>query len=221
MYSLDPLNILIVSQILLDEVMQCPLVNKILVSKALKQIYTSGSPLGENGGTHTQQPQDQCPRMPNYSLKLEWKITNEKIVLRNKGDKLQLRYLIGTLTNQEILKSSPLKNGIYSFSISCFLSTVSIVILQSYSLGTRTLCKFPLPQSCLITINVHSENVFLKVANAELDQLKVKSTITLTDVTSPEIEITHLSTLHANRNVPCYFDVSPAHTFKNQNLLNL
>ena len=119
--------------------------------------------------------------------------------------------------NNHIIKSSPLKNGIYTFSVlnvaasySTYDNFTYVDRIISYSgapismtissQGDKYLYSYPLTNDSLITMYVHNEYLFLKLIEGD----KVKSTTSMT-LETDLYNICICSLLQLNTSYDCSF----------------
>ena len=215
---------LIPPQYLLTEVIKCEVVDKEQVHKAIENIYTSCAPLGQNDGdVYRNQEFGQYPRMANYSLKLEWSAaTSEQVSITYKTDEYDVEYSLKEKSLQDVLESSPLKNGIYSFAVMEFLEggcrckynteIIALKVIGYYA----TLCTIPLSQYSIITMNNQDGCLFLKIIDGMYRCHSVKSTTSLTGRTPIKLKIVNIcdrSSYYNARNMYS-FKIIPAHKLK-------
>ena len=116
-----------------------------------------------------------------------------------------------------VVKSLPLRNGIYTFSVLCVSATYSSgdgyggIMLTSYSCvpllvaitsqGDKYLNCYPLINDSLITMYVHDEYLFLKLIEGD----KVKSTMSV--VKTDLFSISIYSLLPYNCSYSCSFHI--------------
>ena len=174
---------LIIPQILSSRVAtRSDLVSSQLLGDAYHYIYNSCKPLGEYGDKEcTLEPAGPSFRKPRRSQKVEWIPHQHNIMVQhNKLDECEVRFGSSALPiNDTAMKSLPLQNGMYTFSVlnlsaSCttYDSFSGGYIANSYSGApiSMTICNqnkkylysYPLINNSLFTVYVHNEYLFLK-----------------------------------------------------------
>jgi len=211
-YSLIP------PQFLLTEVTKCDLVDKQQVHKAIEDIYTDCTPLGENGGDDYKSF-GQYPRMPNYSLKIDWCLscgTTEQASISCRNDEYNVQFSLNKGYLHEILYSPDLENGIYSFAVTYNTSLQKKEIIYLRIIGkSELLSTTPISSGCIITMNNQDGCLFLKVIDGQSQHHRVKSTATF--CSKPPIFFTIINghnELHTTQNMYYSFNIIPAHTYK-------
>ena len=178
---------LIIPQILTSKVLpRSDLVNKQLLIDAYYYIYNSCKPLGEYDSKEcTLEPAGPTVRKPRCSLEIQWSAYEGKMQ-RDKLDEYRVSYNSNVDFNTRIMTSSPLRNGIYTFSV------LNIAVTQNLNSGVISIaissqCNeflyfHPLISDSLITVYVHNEYLFLKLI--EGDKVKSTTSILATDLLS-------------------------------------
>ncbi|XP_065910892.1 kelch-like protein 38 [Dysidea avara] len=117
---------LIVPQILSSKVVSCSQVDKQLLSIAYRYIYTSCKPLGVYAGDDDDEELvEHTSKKPVHSLKIEWFGYDGVSTTYNQADKCKVTFNTKKVPlSKYIMKSSPLKDGIYTFSVSNFTAQV-------------------------------------------------------------------------------------------------
>jgi len=175
---------LIVPQILSSKVVSCSQVDKQLLSKAYRYIYTSCNPLGVYGGDDDSNDDDkelveQALKKPVHSLKIEWFGYDNVSTTYNQADKCKVSFNTKKVPlSKYIMKSSPLKNGVYAFSVSNFTAQApfnreKFIAVNITDQSDAYLYTHPLKQGSLVTFCVDGEELFLKL----IENNKVKSTV--------------------------------------------
>ena len=174
---------LIIPQILTSKVLpRSDLVNKQLLIDAYYYIYNSCKPLGEYDSKECTLEPPSLTRKPRCSLEIQWSAYCLGTMQRDKLDKYRVNYYSNpNAADRNIMISSPLRNGIYTFSIinispnrnSYSNAVVSIAIRDQHD---EYLYFHPLNGDSLITVYVHDEYLFLKFVEGD----KVKSTTSIT-----------------------------------------
>jgi len=211
---------LIPPQYLLIEATKCDLIDKQQVHKAIEDIHTSCAALGENGGGDYKSF-GQYPRMPNYSLKIDWCIpagTTEQVSISCTSDEYNVQFSLNKGYLCDILYSRHLKNGIYSFVItySRYSWNEDIISLKIIGSG-KLLSTIPLPSRSIITMNIHDGYLFLKVIDGGSEQHSVKSTITFHSKPPIFFKIIKYTNSEYESGIAqhtYYFNIIPAHIFK-------
>ena len=217
-YSLIP------PQYLFTQVSRLEFVDKNQVHKAIEKICTSCVPLGDNGGG------DEClrsfgqyPRMPNYSLKLQWSAatdtTSKAVSVTCKSNEYE--YNIEYFQNEKsgilkyILESSTLKNGIYSFAVTyCRTFFNGELIALEINGSSNTYCTIPLSQYTIITIHNQDGCLFLKIIDGSSRCHSVKSTTSLTAFAPIKLKMINLITSLYDHASSYSFTIIPAHILK-------
>ena len=151
---------LIIPQILSSKVANCDLVDKQLLSQAYHYIYTSYYSLGEyNNDDPCKPPTVHLTRKPELGLKIEW-IANDGITITyNQPNQCTISGTYNVPTAY-IVKSRPLENGIFSFSVSNCHS-FSFAISDS-SKPDEHMYVNVLGHSNLISLYVYEQYLFVK-----------------------------------------------------------
>ena len=177
---------LIIPQILSSRIVKrCDLVNNQIIGDAYHYIYNSCKPLGEYDSTECSlEPASPSLRNPRCSLEIKWlpyNGSNIKVQYDISDNCMVTFYYHSTPFKDYVIKSTPLKNGIYTFSVlsiaplssgntySCPNGAISVAISAQ---SDRYLYWYPLFSGALITVYVHDEYMFLKLIEGN----KVKST---------------------------------------------
>ena len=171
---------LIIPQILTSKVLpRSDLVNKQLLIDAYYYIYNSCKPLGEYDSKEcTLEPTGLTFRKPRCSLEMQWS-AHQGTMQRDKLDDYRVSFHSQSVgANQKVMISSPLRNGVYTFSIINItpkqnLYSISIAVRGQHD---KYLYFHPLISNNLITVYVHNEYLFLKLIEGD----KVKSTTSIT-----------------------------------------
>ena len=205
---------LIIPQILSSTVAaRCDLVNNQLIGDAYHYIYNSCKPLGEYDSNECSlEPASPSLRKPRCSLEMKWSPYSNNITMNydNLGNcTVSFRCdLIGF--KQHVIKSTPLNNGIYTFSVfsigalscgntyNCPDGVISIAV--STPCG-RYLYSCALISHNLITVYVHDEYLFLKLIEGD----KVKSTTSIHETN--QLSICICSLLPQNHCHSCSFSI--------------
>jgi len=182
---------LIIPQILSSRVVaRCSLVSKQLLSDAFHYIYSSCSPLGEyNSNECSQEPISPSVRKPRCSLKIQW-LTNNVRLNNDNLDEYNVNFNSKSVkVDSYIMKSSLLRNGIYTFSVinigasytlhnnSPTLYPGALVSVAVSTQNRKYLYFYPLISDSLITVYVHDEYLFLKLIESD----KVKSIFSIAE----------------------------------------
>ena len=189
---------LIIPQVLSSRVAtRSDLVSSQLLGDAYHYIYNSCKPLGEYDDNYKEcnlEPTGPSLRKPRCSLKIEWVPyrKNNITVQRDKLDECNVIFNASDelSVNSLVLKSLPLKNGIYTFSVLNIAASYN-TFTGSYenpkyapatnlyplsmaisSQDNKCLYSYPLISSSLFTIYVHDKYLFLKLIECN----EVKST---------------------------------------------
>ena len=192
---------LIIPQILSSRVAtRSDLVSSQLLGDAYHYIYNSCKPLGEYDDNYkecTLEPTGPSLRKPRCSLKIEWVpyMKNNITVKHDKLDECNVSYYAGNVSSaiSYVIKSSPLKNGIYTFSVfdiaasystgsSSYIPSTYVPATNMYPISmaistqdNKCLYSYPLMKSSLFTIYVHDKYLFLKLIECN----EVKSTTSI------------------------------------------
>ena len=172
---------LIIPQILSSRVAtRSDLVSSQLLGDAYHYIYNSCKPLGEYGDKEcTLEPSGPSLRKPRRSQKVEWIPHQHNIMVQhNKLDECEVSFDTSVLPiNDTAMKSLPLQNGIYTFSVlnvsvSCssfdgqYITTDfypgAPVSMTIFNQSKKYLYSYPLINNSLFTVYVHNEYLFLK-----------------------------------------------------------
>ena len=163
---------LIIPQILTSKVARCDFVDKRLISEAIDYIYNSNRQLGTYNDDDPCKPTAvQFSRKPELSSKIEW-VACEGVSIAytyvNQG------YVSGNccaLSNNEyvMVKSKPLSDGIYSFSVSDVSSSPRghIILEMFFSITQSSMPEVNLYANCLqksnlVSLYVHGDCLFVK-----------------------------------------------------------
>ena len=166
---------LIIPQLLISKVAGCDVVDKQLISDAMRYIYTSTCPLGEYSSDEPCKPTPvQLSRKPDVGSKIEW-VASSGISIEYKH--VNVGYVTGTcgvLSKNEhvVAKSKPLSAGVYSFSVNnalcyrrqygrSFTFEVCFAITKSTVPGTH-LYSNCLEKSSLVSLYVCGGHLFAK-----------------------------------------------------------
>ena len=214
---------LIIPQVLSSKVVaRSDLVNTQQLGDAYHYIYSSCRPLGEYDSKEcTLEPPGPSLRKPRCSLKIEWISKGNNITMQHdKLDEFNVQFLAHSLSvNNHIIKSLPLKNGIYIFSVlnvatsySTYDNFTYVDRIISYSgapismtissQGDKYLYSYPLINDSLITMYVYNEYLFLKLFEDD----KVKSTTSMT-LETDLYNICICSLLQSNTSYDCSFRI--------------
>ena len=180
---------LIIPQILLSKVRKSKVVDKQLINDAICYIYDSTCPLGEYSNDDPCKPTPvQLSRKPVIGSSIEWLVSDGISIDYNHVKKSTISGTCYALSDNDynIVKSKPLSDGIYSFSVSNLTCTPK---KQSYG-PTKTLdACFAITQlrghqthlylnilqsSNLVTLYVQGSHIFVKY----IAQKRVISTYT-------------------------------------------
>ena len=189
---------LIIPQVLSSRVvMRSDLVSSQQLGDAYHYIYNSCKPLGEYDSKDcTLEPPVSTLRKPGCSLKMEWIPYNSSYITmkHDKLDECNVDFTGSLPVNGHIVKSLPLKNGIYTFSILNVAASFSVYdsftdrnritsssdapISVSIITNQSDVCvySYALIGNSVITVYVHGEYLFLKIIKGD----KVKSTTSIT-----------------------------------------
>ena len=187
---------LIIPQVLSSRVaVRSDFVSSQLLGDAYHYIYNSSKPLGEYDCKEcTLEPPSPSLRKPRCSLNIEWiPYKSGGVTTQHKLDECNVNYTGALPINSCIVKSVPLKSGIYTFSVlnvaassptyDTFTGTNRITPYSGtpISIGISNqadvyLYSYPLIRNSLITVYVHDEYLFLKLIEGD----KVKSTTSVT-----------------------------------------
>ena len=174
---------LIIPQILTSRVMpRTDLVDRQQLIDAYYYIYNSCKPLGEyNSNECTQEPIGPSLRKPKCLMNIEWVDCTGTM----QHDKLDEYRVSNGYCNQYsyIIKSPPLRNGTYVFSVLSITATVNYqraisgpsVSVAVSNQNNEYLYFHPLFNDSQITVYVHDEYLFLKLIIGD----KVKSTASI------------------------------------------
>ena len=141
---------LIIPQILTSTVARCDLVDKQLISEAIDYIYNANYQLGAYNDENPCKPTAvQFSRKPELGSKIEW-VACDGVTIAYKH--VNQSYISGNccaLSNNEyvIVKSKPLDDGIYSFSVSDVHSSCNNITLR--------MC-FSITQSSMPEVNLYA-----------------------------------------------------------------
>ena len=211
---------LIIPQVLSSKVVvRSDFVNSQQLGDAYHYIYNSCKPLGEyNSKECTLEPPGPSLRKPTCSLKVEWIPYKGNITMQHdKLDECNVCFHTHSLSvNDLIIKSSPLKNEIYTFSLldvaASYPTYDRFGTINSYSgasismtissQGDKYLYSYLLINDSLITMYVHNEYLFLKLI--EGDKVKLTTSMTL-DIDLYKICICSL--LQSNTSYKCSFRI--------------
>ena len=176
---------LIIPQILSSRVVaRCDLVNNQLIGDAYHYIYNSCKPLGEYDSSECSlEPASPSLRKPRCSLEIKWLPYSSNITMQyDKSDNWMVSFYGHAVPF--FIKSTPLKNGIYAFSVlniaplrhgyTYTLPNGAISVVVSTQCDRR-LYSYTLISPSLVTVYVHDEYLFLKLIEGD----KVKSTTTI------------------------------------------
>ena len=178
---------LIFPQILLTEVSICELVDKQLVTKALSMIYTSCNPLEkcDDCGSDNLYIQNSDSRKSCHSLEtMKWITEAHHTTIVDYANYIDVQVKYGGRMNQALLIKLVLrKNGIYSFHTSSNTLSLSISIRDNRMVSMNA----DLPNVSLVTLQVLSNDIFVKVIDNQIK--KVKSTFYFTGYAPYSIHI--------------------------------
>ena len=166
---------LIIPQMLISKVAGCDIVDKQLISDAMRYIYTSTCPLGEYSRDEPCKPTPvQLSRKPDVGSKIEW-VASSGISIEYKY--VNVGYVTGTcgaLSKNEhvVAKSKPLGDGVYSFSVSdahCYRSQYggSYPFEVCFAISKSTVPETHLYSNCLeksslVSLYVYAGHLFAK-----------------------------------------------------------
>ena len=208
---------LIIPQILSSRVAKrCDLVNNQIIADAYHYIYNSCKPLGEYDSTECSlEPSSPSLRKPRCLLEIKWlpHNTGSIKVQYDNSDNCMVTF-VGNSTpfKDYVIKSTPLKNGIYTFSVlsiapmssgniySCPNGAISVAVSAQ---SDKYLYWYPLFSGSLITVYVHDEYMFLKL----IEGGTVKSTTGIHEKYQLSISICNL--MPQNNNFSCSFNIKP------------
>lgn len=158
---------LIIPQLLSSVVAACDLVDAKELNKAYRYLYGSCSPIGE-GDDSMQQFFAQSLRKPVCSLTPEWH-AQQGVSLSHKAEEIGIFHVNFThkqLFDECVLKSAPLRNGIYSFHIfdprlgkKYFPMIISVVFKNK---DGKRVCTDDLQNYNLVTFYIHDNYIYLK-----------------------------------------------------------
>ena len=166
---------LIIPQMLISKVAGCDIVDKQLISDAMRYIYTSTRPLGEYSSDEPCKPTPvQLSRKPDIGSKIEWVASTGISIEYNSVNVGYVTGTCGALSNDKyvVAKSKPLSDGVYSFGVSdvrCIQShyggsysfEVCFAITKSTVPGTH-LYSNCLEKSSLVSLYVYGGHLFAK-----------------------------------------------------------
>jgi len=150
----------------------CDLVNTKDLNKAYRYLYGSCSPIG-GIDENMQVSFAKSLRKPHWSLMPEWH-AQQAVHLSYEAEEMgivQVSFVPKGLLNQCVVKSAPLKNGIYSFYIfnpSSVVQKVSVPIYASLVFKNKgefegnIVCTDKLQNNSLVTFYIHNNYLFLK-----------------------------------------------------------
>ena len=173
---------LIVPQILTSKVARCNILDKQLIANAVYYIYNSHNPLGEYSNDDPCKPTFSCfSRKPTVGSKIEWVANNDVTIAYNPGNEISVSGTLAALPDNgfQIVRSKPLSDGIYSFSVSnsgyipkkhgMHSNRVPIKLCVAVTRSTvpeTHLYANVLEESNLVTLNVYRGHLFIKcIAN--------------------------------------------------------
>ena len=205
---------LIIPQILSSTVAaRCDLVNNQLIGDAYQYIYNSCKPLGEYDSNECNlEPASPSLRKPRCSLEMKWSPYSNNITMNydNLGN-CTVSFHGGLIEcKKHVIKSTPLNNGIYTFSVlsigalssgntyNCPDGVISVAV--STPCG-RYLYSYALISHNLITVYVHDEYLFLKLIEGD----KVKSTTSIHE--TDQLSICICSRLPQYQYYSCSFSI--------------
>jgi len=200
---------LIIPQLLSSMVAPCDLVDARDLNKAYRYLYSSCSPIGEIDES-LQLTFAQNFRKPHWSLMPEWHAQQGVNLSHNAKEMglVQVSFAHNKLKNYCIVKSAPLKNGIYSFYIfnppSLYQKSEPIyasVVFKNegtLKLNENIVCTDKLQSYDLVTFYIHDNYLFLK----RIGRGKVISTISTegSGVFTVCIQSDHINSLLAFEN---------------------
>ena len=175
---------LIIPQMLTSRVMpRTDLVDRQQLIDAYYYIYNSCKPLGEYDSNEcTQEQIGPSLRKPKCSMNIEW-VGSTSAMQQHKLDEYSIS---NCYCNQytSIIKSPPLRNGTYVFSVlnitvtfnyAQVVGTGPSVSVAVSNQNNKYLYFHPLTNNSLVTVYVHDEYLFLKLIEGD----KVKSTASI------------------------------------------
>ena len=187
------------------------LINKQLLLDAYYYIYNSCKPLGEyHCSDCILEPAGLRLRRPKCLQELQWSAAVYQATLQHdKLDEYKVSFTSSpSYVNTNVMTSSPLRNGIYTFSILNITATQNftpythapISIAVSNKQCDKCLYSYPLANDSMITTYVHDDYLFLKL----IQNGKVKLTISLLETDTFMICVRSLIGRH---DYNCSFDI--------------